>query len=88
MFPCLQKLLLRCTLRRVRIRSLTIRANSFRPPPQQLSLFDANGEAKPLEPLRAYRLALALDGLRTRFGMKTIAWGRSYHTGQNRLTYQ
>ncbi len=88
MFPFLHKLLLRCLLRRVRVRSLTIRANSFRPPPQQLSLFDAHGETKPQEPPRAHRLALALDRLRARFGMKCIAWARSYPAEPNHRIYQ
>ena len=88
MFPFLHTLLLRCTLRRIRVRSLTIRANSFRPPPEQLSLFDADGEAKSQKPPRAHRLGLALDSLRTRFGMKAIALWRSYTPEQNRRIYQ
>lgn len=88
MFPFLHKLLLQCLLRRVRVRNLTIRANSFRPPPQQLSLFDAHGETKPQEPPRTHRLALALDRLRARFGMKCIAWARSYPAEPNHRIYQ
>ena len=88
MFPFLQQLLRRCTLRRVRVRRLTIRANSFKPLPEQLSLFDTNGEAKPQATPRAHKLALALDSLRTRFGLKSVAFGRSYPAEPNRRIYQ
>ncbi|MGE0472818.1 MAG: hypothetical protein AB7P17_04225 [Nitrospirales bacterium] len=88
MFPFLHKLLLRRLLRRALVRRQTIRDNRFRPPPQQLSLFDANGETRPQEPPRAHRLAQAMDGLRARFGMKCIAWARSYPAGPNHRIWQ
>jgi hypothetical protein len=61
------------------VRSLTIRSNSFRPPPEQLSLFASDDwyDTKS-QPPRPHRLALALDHLHTRFGMKAIQWGRSH----------
>ncbi len=89
MFPAIHTLLTRCFLRRVRVRSLTIRANTFRLPPQQLSLFDADSETHTQNPPRAHRLALALDRLRARFGPHSIWLGRSKaptvpHSSSNR----
>ena len=79
MFPSIRSLFRRCFQRRVRVRSLTIRSNSFRPPPEQLSLFATEQEYGPQgQPPRPHRLALALDRLHTRFGMKVIQWGRSH----------
>jgi DNA polymerase-4 len=79
MFPSIRSLFRRCFQRRVRIRSLIIRSNSFRPPPEQLSLFaQKNGDDPQEQPPRPHRLALALDRLHTRFGMKVIQWGRSH----------
>ena len=77
MFPTAQNLFRRCFQRRVRIRSLMIRSNSFSPPPEQLSLFSPHDIDKPQAQPRPHRLTLALDHLHTRFGMKTIQWGRS-----------
>jgi DNA polymerase-4 len=79
MFTSIRSLFRRCFQRRVRVRSLTIRSNSFRPPPEQLSLFASDDGYDPKsQPLRPHRLALALDHLHTRFGMKAIQWGRSH----------
>jgi DNA polymerase IV len=78
MFPSAQTLFRRCFQRRVRVRSLTIRSNSFRPPPEQLSLFPSHAQEEPQALPRPHRLALALDRLHTRFGMKVIQWGRSH----------
>jgi len=80
MFPSLRTVLHRCFRRRVRIRSLTIRSNSFRPPPEQLSLFATEDTQEPQIQPRPHRLTLALDRIRTRFGMKTIGFGRSQTT--------
>ncbi len=77
MFPSAQTLFRRCFQRRVRIRSLIIRSNSFSPPPEQLSLFPAHNSDEPQDQPRPHRLALAMDHLHTRFGMKIIQWGRS-----------
>ena len=77
MFPSAQNLFRRCFQRRVRIRSLIIRSNSFSPPPEQLSLFSPHGSEEPQAQPSPHRLALALDRLHTRFGMKIIQWGRS-----------
>jgi DNA polymerase-4 len=79
MFASIRSLFRRCFQRRVRVRSLTIRSNSFRPPPEQLSLFASEEKYGPQgQPPRPHRLALALDRLHTRFGMKVIQWGRSH----------
>jgi hypothetical protein len=79
MFPSIRSLFRRGFQRRVRVRSLTIRSNSFRPPPEQLSLFASeNGHEPQGRPPRPHRLALALDRLQSRFGMKVIQWGRSH----------
>ena len=77
MFPSAQTLFRRCFQRRVRLRSLIIRSNSFRPPPEQLSLFPLHHSEEHQTQSRAHRLTLALDHLRTKFGMKIIQWGRS-----------
>ena len=47
MFPSAQTLFRRCFQRRVRIRSLIIRSNSFCPPPEQLSLFPPHDSEEP-----------------------------------------
>ena len=78
MFPSAQTLFRRCFQRRVRIRSLIIRSNSFCPPPEQLSLFPPHDLDEHQVQPRPHRLALALDRLHTRFGMKIIQWGRSH----------
>ena len=77
MFPAAQTLFRRCFQRRVRIRSLIIRSNSFSPPPEQLSLFPPHSSKEPQAQPHPHRLALALDRLHNRFGMKIIQWGRS-----------
>ena len=77
MLPSAQTLFRRCFQRRVRIRSLIIRSNSFRPPPEQLSLFPPHNSEEAQAHSNPHRLALALDRLHTRFGMKIIQWGRS-----------
>ncbi len=77
MFQALRALFHRCFRRRVRLRSLTIRGNSFSPQPEQLSLF-ATEDVSPAQPdPQTHRLTLALDRIRTRFGMKAIQFGRS-----------
>ena len=78
MLPSAQTLFRRCFQRRVRLRSLIIRSNSFRPPPEQLSLFPIYDSVEPQTQPRAHRLALAIDRLYTKFGMKIIQWGRSH----------
>jgi DNA polymerase-4 len=78
MFASIRSLFRRCFQRRVRVRSLTIRSNSFRPPPEQLSLFATEDGHEPQRQARPHRLALTLDGIRARFGMKSIWFGRSH----------
>ncbi len=77
MFPVLRILFRRCFRRRVRLRSLTIRGNSFSPQPEQLPLFSPEELSPPQPNPRPHRLALVLDQIRTRFGMKAIRFGRS-----------
>ncbi len=77
MFPSAQTLFRRCFQRRVRIRSLIIRSNSFAPSPEQLSLFPQHDSNEHQTQPRPHRLALALDRLHTRFGKKIIQWGHS-----------
>ena len=72
MFSSPQTLLHRCFQRRVRIRSLIIRHNSFSPPPKQLSLFPSHDSEELQAQPRSHRLVLALDRLRTRVSMKII----------------
>lgn len=85
MFPLIRNLFIHRFPRRVRINTLTVRANSFRLPPQQLSLFDAHGEPPGMSaPPAAHRLAMALDRLRLRFGTTSIMWGRSYQAAPNK----
>lgn len=66
LLPPLTALFHRCVRRRVRVRTLTLRADALGPPEGQLGLFDDP------TPARAQRLALALDRLRDRFGSHTI----------------
>jgi DNA polymerase-4 len=70
MFPVLSVLLHRLFQRRVRVRALTLRADRLGSAEEQLSLFDP-----PLSRMR--RLALALDGLRDRFGPSVVRYGRT-----------
>ena len=77
MFPALRTLFRRCFRRRVRLRSLTIRGNSFSPQPEQLPLFAPEEFSPPQPDPRPHRLALALDHIRARFGMHAIRLGRS-----------
>ena len=72
MFPHLKTLLFRCFRRRVRIRTVTIRADQIGPAEEQLSLFDAD-----LPHVRTRRLAVALDLVRRRFGNHVIGYGRT-----------
>ena len=78
MLPSAQNLFRRCFQRRVRIRSLIIRGNTFSPPPQQLSLFPLHDSEEPQAQPRPQRLTVAMDRLHTKFGMKIIQWGRSH----------
>jgi len=79
MFAVLCSLFRRCFQRRVRVRSLVIRSNSFRPPPEQLSLFASEEGYEPQgRSSRPHRLASTLDHLHARFGIKAIQWGRSH----------
>ncbi|MGQ0809690.1 MAG: DNA polymerase Y family protein [Nitrospiraceae bacterium] len=77
LFPVLQTLFFRCFERRVRLRSLAIRAECLSPPTEQLSLFDLQLSEEQVRGARQQRLSLVLDQARARFGDQTIAWGRT-----------
>ena len=69
MFSSAQTLFRRCFQRRIRIRSLIIRSNSFCPPPEQLSLFLPHDSDDPQVKPRLHRLVSVLDHLRDRIGI-------------------
>lgn len=72
--PVLVRLFYRCFNRRVRLTRMMLRVSRLEPPAQQLSLFD---ESDSLSLPRPYRLALALDQIRAKFGEQALSWGRS-----------
>ena len=74
MYPCLKRLFLGCFQRRVRIRRMALLAEGLAPPEEQLSLFDFD-TLQTKKHARMRRLALALDGLRERFGNGVVLWG-------------
>ncbi len=80
MFSSTQTLFRRCFQRRIRIRSLIIRRNSFCTPPEQLLLFLPHDSDDPQVKTRLHRLVLILDHLRDRIGIKIQAWRRSRMT--------
>lgn len=68
--PHLTDLFTRCFQRRVRVRTLTLRAEALGPPDSQQSLFEVT------RPSRPQHLALAMDRLRERFGDDIVWFGR------------
>lgn len=72
--PVLVPLFFRCFRRRVRLHRVTLRVDRLEPPAEQLSLFDATDSGTQPEP---YRLALALDRIRDKFGQQAVSWGRT-----------
>ena len=81
--PSLYPLLRQATRRRVRIRTLTVRAEEIAPLIEQPTLFDNFGEdhfcafsQKDLS-ARKRQLALAMDQIRARFGAQIIRWGKT-----------
>jgi DNA polymerase-4 len=82
--PSLYPLLRQATQRRVRIRTLTVRAEELAPLIEQPTLFDNVGEdhfcafsQKDLS-VRKRQLALAMDQIRARFGVQSIRWGKTH----------
>ena len=73
-FPSLQMLLRRVFTRRVRVRSLSLAADRLLGSLQQLGLFEEHAPSP-----RAHRLATALDQVRTRYGERSIVYGRTLH---------
>jgi DNA polymerase-4 len=81
LYPVSKHLLFEIFRRRIRLRTMTVRAEALTDvaaaPGEQLSLFDA----EPAEAVRcrdrSRRLSVALDRLRERFGDEAIAWGDS-----------
>ena len=72
MLPSALTLFRRCFQRRVRIRSLIIRRNSFCHPPEQLTLFPRHESDEPQAKSRFHRLAAILNRLHYRLSMKTL----------------
>lgn len=77
MFSSAQTLFRRCFQRRIGIRSLIIRRNSFCTPPEQLSLFLPHGSDDHQVKPHRQRLVFILDYLRDRIGIKILAWRRA-----------
>jgi DNA polymerase-4 len=82
--PSLYPLLRQATQRRVRIRTLTVRAEDIAPLIEQPTLFDNFSDdhlcavsQKDLS-ARKRQLALAMDQIRARFGTRIIRWGKSH----------
>ena len=76
--PYVVKLFDRCFQRRIRVRMLTLRAGHPQPLAEQLTLFaDGSGSIWDSS-ARAYRLTLALDRIRVRFGHQSITWGKTH----------
>ena len=82
--PSLYRLLGQATQRRVRIRTLTVRAEAIAPFIEQPTLFDNVGDdqccafnQKDLS-ARKRQLALVMDQIRARFGAQIIRWGKTH----------
>ena len=82
--PSLYSLLRQATRRRVRIRTLTVRAEAIGPLMEQTALFDNLVEDSSRScrqkdrSTRKRQLALAMDQIRTRFGPQMIRWGKTH----------
>ena len=72
------RLFARCFQRRVRVRALTLRAGHPQLLAEQLTLFAQEFDSTLDLPMRAYRLTLALDQIRARFGRRAIWWGKTH----------
>ena len=82
--PSLYPLLRQATRRRVRIRTLTVRAEAIGPLMEQTALFDnlvedpSHSCRQKDRSVRKRQLALAMDQIRTRFGPQVIQWGKTH----------
>jgi DNA polymerase-4 len=82
--PSLYTLLRQATQRRIRIRTLTVRAEDIAPVVEQPTLFDnvGNDDLHPVScknmPARKRRLSMAMDQIRARFGEQVIRWGKTH----------
>lgn len=76
--PYVPKLFARCFQRRVRVRILTVRAMHQRPIDEQLTLFPQQADSSVTASTRAYRITLALDQIRARYGRRAIWWGKTH----------
>ena len=82
--PLLSHFLKQATRRRVRIRTLTVRAEDIAPLMEQPTLFDNLGDDHVCAfrqndlSARKRQLALAMDQLRARFGAQIIRWGKTH----------
>ena len=72
------KLFARCFQRRVRVRVLTLLAGHPLPLAEQLTLFAQECDPTLNSSTRPYRLTLALDQIRARFGSQAIWWGKTH----------
>ncbi|MDR4493530.1 MAG: hypothetical protein AB7P17_00045 [Nitrospirales bacterium] len=77
LMPCVSRLFVRCFRRRIRVRTLTVRAGHPLPVAEQLTLFGWDNQASSMASRPACRLALAMDTLRVRFGHGVIGWGKA-----------
>jgi DNA polymerase-4 len=71
-YPHLEKLFFRSFTRRVRVRTMTLRAEALEQAERQWALFP---QAASEEKVRMQRLASALDRLRARYGENAVVWG-------------
>ncbi|HEX8751508.1 MAG TPA: hypothetical protein VF732_10370, partial [Nitrospira sp.] len=72
--PVLTSLFTRCFRRRIRLQRITLRVDRLGSPAQQLSLFE---ESEPFSQPTHYRLSLALDRIRMKFGERAVSWGKT-----------
>lgn len=73
--PVLTSLFTRCFRRRIRLQRMTLRVDRLGSPAEQLSLF---AESESLAQPAHHRLSLALDRIRTKFGERAVAWGKTW----------
>ena len=71
--PVLTRLFYRCVRRRVRLTRLTLQVDQLESPVEQLSLFDEPASVPPA----SHRLSTALDAIRTKFGERSLRWGKT-----------
>ncbi len=74
LFEIAEKLFQKVCQRRVRVKGLKLVCSRFRSDKQQLNLFADPDEVSP----RQSALQAALDGLRSKHGMTSVRWGRTF----------